>query len=75
MESKKKMVFVLVVLWVTVGVALVAFNGFINDKPKIAQEQAQSEMSFSSYAHSVTNFLNNSRKILNSNPNPPKLIP
>ena len=75
MESKKKIIFVLVVLWVTVGVALVAFNGFIQDKGKIAQEQAQSEMSFSSYTHSISNFLNNSAKIMSNNPNPPKLIP
>ena len=75
MNNKKKIVFLLAILWVTVGIAIVGFVQFINDKPKIAQENAQSQMSLSSYTNEVSNFLNNSAKIMSNSPVQPKLLP
>ena len=61
------MVFMLVILWVTVGVSLVIFTNFINDKPKIAQENNQ-YLTMSQAAHGLNSFINNSANIVkNSN--------
>ena len=69
MENKKKIIFLLAVLWVTVAVALVGFVSFINDKGKINQENSQSNYLTMKQAESgVTTFLNNSANIVKSSP-------
>ena len=57
----------LLVLWGIVGVALIIFVGFINDKPKIAQENQQYAQGSDSISQ-IKNFLDSSQKVISNSP-------
>ena len=65
MQRKAK--FAILFLWVLVGISLIVFVSFINDKPKIQQEN-QNYLTMNQAGSGITNFLNSSASIVKNSP-------